>query len=232
MKLTPRLEAIASLIESNTKVADVGSDHGYLAVYLHQLGKGIIPIASDINVGPVENAKETLIEEKLEHEIEVRLGGGLEPYSLGEVDVAVIAGMGGILIKDIIEQSLDKIVALKYAVLQPMTQQPYLRQWLIDNHFEIFNERFVNEGSKFYEIFCIRSGQMPEFNEIAYDIGFNRCDQSQSKEEYKAFLSHKLEKFEQVRTEIENKGSMASQAMLDKLVVKILSVREVLENVR
>lgn len=232
MKLTPRLEAIAELIEPNCRVADVGSDHGYLAVHLYRAGLGIKPIASDVNAGPVENAKQTLYEEGLEDEIEVRLGGGLQPYEVGETDIAVIAGMGGILIKEILMESLDKVRAMKYLVLQPMTQQPFLRQWLVENNFEIFNERYVVEGLKYYEIFCVKSGHMPVCDEIALDIGFGRCHEGQDKDSYLAFLTHKLDKFKQVKGEIESNGSETSQAMAGKLEEKIKKVSEVIARVR
>lgn len=232
MKLTPRLQAIAELIEPNTRVADVGSDHGYLAVYLHQMDKGIQVIASDVNAGPVENAKETLAAEGLSEAIDVRLGGGLLPYAPGETDIAVIAGMGGILIKDIIMESLPKVTAMKYLVLQPMTQQPFLRQWLIDNGFEIFNERFVTEGVKFYEIFCIKPGQMQAEDEIHLDIGFGKNHSSQSMADYLGFLNHKLDKFKQVKSEIDEKGSEQSKVMSEKLEIKMKRLEEVIANVR
>lgn len=232
MKLTPRLQAIADLIAPNSKVADVGSDHGYLAVYLYQMNKGIKPIASDVNAGPVENAKATLAEEGLLDAIEVRLGGGLLPYALGETNIAVIAGMGGILIKDIIMESMDKVKAMDYLVLQPMTQQPFLRQWLVENGFEIFNERFVTEGAKFYEIFCIKPGQMIVEDEICLDIGFGKNHLEQPMADYLDFLNHKLDKFKQVKTEIDEKGSEQSKGMSDKLEMKMRRLVEVIARVR
>lgn len=232
MKLTPRLQAIAELVEPSTSVADVGSDHGYLAVYLYQLGKGIKPIASDVNAGPVENARETLAEEGLCDAIEVRLGGGLQPYAMGETDIAVIAGMGGILIRDIIAESLDKVRAMKYLILQPMTQQPFLRQWLIENGFDIFDERFVMEGAKFYEIFCIRPGQLALSHDICLDIGFNRCHSGQSPEDYQRFLAHKRDKFISVKREIEERGSGSSKGLVDQLEQKIQRINEVMSHVR
>lgn len=232
MKLTPRLKAIANLIPSGVNVADVGSDHGYLAVYLYQSGRNICPIASDINQGPIDNALETLVEEGLQGQIEVRLGGGLLPYKKGEVDVAVIAGMGGILIRDIIVESLPLVETLDFLVVQPMTQQPFLREWLCANGFEIFNETFVSEGSKFYEIFCVRKGSMPAYEPHCLDIGFGRLAENHDILEYEKFLTHKIDKLSGVKAEIEAKGSVEAKASAEVIAQKLVKLSEVLSDVR
>ena len=115
MKLTNRLLKIASLVSENKRVADIGTDHGYIPVYL--LNKGIIDFAilADVNKGPLENARSEVKINKLEDKVDLRLGSGIEVLKKGEVDEVIIAGMGGILISELLEankevaHSLDKL---------------------------------------------------------------------------------------------------------------------------
>lgn len=235
MKLTPRLQAIADHIPSHCLVGDVGTDHGYLAAYLVESDHHIKVIASDINEGPVENALRTLEENQLGHLIEVRLGGGLEPYALGELDMAVIAGMGGMLIRDIISESLEKVRALKGAILQPMTQQAELRRWLCENDFDIFNEIVVREGDKFYEIFSIRPGTTPVLDSLSLEIGFrseDRVSVHQDQDIYRGFLSFKANKYSKIIESIRENGSEDSQEALIQARERLKGIEEALSNVR
>lgn len=233
MKLTPRLKAIADQVCDHCKVADIGSDHGYLVAALYESNRGIKPIASDINEGPVENALRTLEENDLIGKIEVRLGGGLQPYALGEVDVAVIAGMGGMLIRDILSEAIDKVEALKYAILQPMTQQSELRRWLCEAGFEIFNEIVVREGDKFYEIFSIKKGSVSLEDPIYLEIGLQGTKRSplQEPEVYSAYLNFKMNKYTKIIESIRQKGSEESQETLEVATAKLNKIREVLSHV-
>lgn len=234
MKLTPRLQAIANLIPDHVKMGDIGSDHGYLVTYLYEEGRGVKPIASDINQGPVDNAIRTFEENNLVGKIDVRLGGGFEPYDIGEIDVAVIAGMGGILIRDIIEAAYEKASALKFMVLQPMTQQAFLRAWLLENGFEIFAEQVVREGEKFYEIFCVRRGECSVLDTLDYEIGLRQARLSfpkQDKDVFRAYLEHKIRKYDIIKTQVASKGSEESREMLLEVETKIQKLKGVLESV-
>ena len=235
MKLTPRLKAIADMIPAGCKVGDVGSDHGYLVAYLVENNIVEKAIASDINQGPVDNAISTIKENNMTEQVEVRLGGGLEPYTCGEIDVAVIAGMGGMLIRDIIQEAISQARELDFLILQPMTQQPELRRWLLENDFQIFNETNVREGQKHYEIFCIRSGYTQLLHAIQYEIGFReRLDEmtTAQKEAYAEFLKHKISKYQKIKKEIEQKGSLDSAETLQLVAEKLQKIEEVLQDVR
>ena len=107
-KISKRLELIASFIPDNSKVIDIGCDHGLLDIYLYQNKKNISAIASDINKDPVRKSKLNISLEGLSEKIETRLGGGLEPIKTKEVDGIIIAGMGGNLIRDILEEGKNK----------------------------------------------------------------------------------------------------------------------------
>ncbi len=235
MKLTPRLQTIAELLPKGCRVGDVGSDHGYLVTYLVEQQWVTKAIATDINQGPVDNAISTLKENNMLDLVEVRLGGGLEPYQGDEIDVAVIAGMGGMLIRDIIQDRIALAKGLEFLILQPMTQQYELRKWLVANDFEIFNEKNVREGNKYYEIFCVKPGKTEVSDPIQFEIGFKLPVPEMGEEdlrEYEAFLRHKLKKYEKISKEIAHKGSAGSAETLELATQKLHKIEEVLNDVR
>lgn len=172
MKLTDRLEKIASLVSEGAIVADIGTDHGYIPVYL--LENGIIEksILSDINRGPLENAKEEVNRKKLSNKADLRLGGGVSVLNPGEADEIIIAGMGGILIAEIIEEGLEVCSRVNKLILQPMQASEELRKYLLNNNFEIINEHLVNEDFRIYEIIEATYNENIEtgIDEIYYEV--------------------------------------------------------------
>jgi tRNA (adenine22-N1)-methyltransferase len=152
LKLTPRLQAIADSIKECEVLADVGTDHAYIPIYLMLNGNITKAIATDINKGPIDIAQRRIKQYKLENKIEVRQGSGFEVLKPKEADTIVIAGMGGMLITEIIEQRKDIAKAAKVLVMQPMLDSGKLRRYLMENGFEIFEEELAKEDSKIYEI--------------------------------------------------------------------------------
>ena len=128
LALQPRLQAIAGLVAAGTRLVDVGTDHGYLPVYLLQ--EGVIPaaIATDIGQAPLDHARRTAAAYGLSKRLSFRLCDGLAAVSPEEVDTVVIAGMGG----ETIAAILDAVpwAGEKDLLLQPMTRAELLRPWL------------------------------------------------------------------------------------------------------
>ncbi|SHJ47358.1 tRNA (adenine22-N1)-methyltransferase [Geosporobacter subterraneus DSM 17957] len=172
MKLKPRLLAITEMIDKNSVVADIGTDHGYVPVYLiqHQIARKVI--AADVNKGPLNSAEAAIKANGLENYIETRLGSGLEVLSPGEVDTVIIAGMGGLLIRDLLAARPDIVQTVQTFILQPMVAQDELRKWLINNNFQIIDERLAKEEHRIYEIIVVRKGHQVISDELYYDIGF------------------------------------------------------------
>ena len=162
MELTPRLRTIAELVPHDAAFADIGTDHAYLPVWL--LLNGVIrhAIAADINQGPLEHARETARKYSVEEQMDFRLCDGLKGIREGEASVIAIAGMGGDTIAHILEQAPWTKKPEITLLLQPMTSQPDLRQWLSENGYCIENERIVREGEKLYTIFSVKAGAMDE----------------------------------------------------------------------
>jgi tRNA (adenine22-N1)-methyltransferase len=158
VKLSDRLQKIADFIEPGESVADIGTDHGFLPAALWASGKSPYVILSDINTGPIEKARANLDKYFPEKEFDIRIGNGLHPLKTAEVDTVVIAGMGGLLIADILGDDPEKTKTFKKFILQPRTAQNKLRAWLLENGFEIKEEALVREGEYICEIIAAEPG--------------------------------------------------------------------------
>ncbi len=171
MKLGPRLKAVADMIPAGSVVADIGTDHGYLPVYLVEQGVSVGVVATDVNQGPLNKAIEQIRFHRLEDRIITRLGRGLNAVTPGEVNVVVIAGMGGVLITDILHEGRRVIEKAELLVLQPMNAQESVRRWLVENGFSISDEVLAMENRKIYEIIAAVHGSQTIEDPIHYEIG-------------------------------------------------------------
>ncbi len=159
MQLDDRLQALADFVPKGCRAADIGTDHGYLAIDLIREEKATFVVAGDLNQGPYEAAKRTVRENAIgEDQISVRLGNGLQVLAPGEVDTVCIAGMGGILMTQILEQSLDVMEQLKTLVLQPMNGAMELRSWLYHHKWHIVDEALAVDDGRIYEIIKAEPG--------------------------------------------------------------------------
>ncbi|NLB41925.1 MAG: SAM-dependent methyltransferase [Clostridiales bacterium] len=175
MNIRPRLRAIADLVPPSRRLADIGTDHGYLPLYLVQWGRIPSAIAADVSAGSLKKASVLIDQNNMYHVIETRLGDGLSVLSAGEVDTIVIAGMGGVLISEILQQGEEIARNASTLILQPMIGQEELRRWLIQNHYRIQDEDLVKESNRIYEIIvAVPDAQVKEYdNNIYYEIGLS-----------------------------------------------------------
>ena len=173
MKLTDRLLKIASLVTKGSKVADIGTDHGYIPVYLLNKGYVDFAILADVNKGPLENARSEVINNNLTDKVDLRLGSGIEVLNENEVDEVIIAGMGGILISELLEAKKSVAHNLDKLILQPMQAQDELRKYLLNNGYEILDEVLVKEDFRIYEIIVAKytSKNTVVEDEIYYEVG-------------------------------------------------------------
>lgn len=155
--LTPRLKLIADLVEGKT-VADIGTDHAYIPIHLMKNGRCDRVIASDVNKGPSEIAKNHIKSEGLE--IEVRTGSGLSVLMPGEVQDIIIAGMGGKLICEILEANAE-VAKNSRLILQPMNGQYELRTFLLKEGYNISYEDLALEGFKVYNVIVCDMNKEP-----------------------------------------------------------------------
>ncbi|GAB7386336.1 tRNA (adenine(22)-N(1))-methyltransferase TrmK [Bacillaceae bacterium] len=158
MKLSRRLQKVASYIPNGSRVADIGSDHAYLPTYLIQRGIASHVIAGELNEGPWRAARSQVRAAGLEGRIDVRKGDGLTVIEKGEVDVITIAGMGGTLISKILGEGLEKLEGVRRLVLQPNLGEPLVRRWLYGHRWQLVAETIVKEDGRIYEILVAEKG--------------------------------------------------------------------------
>lgn len=150
IRLSQRLFNVSELITPGLRVADIGTDHGYLSIYLYQNDITKSVIASDVKTGPLQKAAENIELYGLSQEIDLRLSDGLKMYEPGEVDSIVMAGMGGNLVIDIISESMEVCEKAKELILQPQSDVSKVRHFLQENNYMIISESMVYEEGKFY----------------------------------------------------------------------------------
>jgi tRNA (adenine22-N1)-methyltransferase len=232
-KLSKRLDMLANLSFPSMKLADIGTDHGYLP--LHLLEKGHIEhcILCDINIGPLENAKRSFREADFTNQTEFRLGSGIEPLEPAEVETVVIAGMGGGLIIDILSHDLQKSLSFEKLLLQPMTEQSVLRQWLLDQGFRIKSDHYVHESSKYYEIIEISNSDDDSIIDIhahSADLEFGYRISRDNASEYIKFLLYRRHKYETIIKQLANSASQTSKH--DACVNKLITIESILQRLK
>lgn len=172
VKLSERLSATASLIRGGGIVADIGTDHGYLPIYL--IENNIIPraIAADIGKMPLENAHTSVAEAGLSDKISLRLSDGLNSFSPEDAVEFVFAGMGGTLIAEKLKE-ISWIKNSKYHfVFQPQSRAEELREFLYNNGFEIEKEVATHEGRRYYIAFsAVYTGINTPYNDSLCFLG-------------------------------------------------------------
>jgi len=186
IKLDTRLKMAAEEVRQGKKVADIGTDHAYLPAYL--IENNICPsaIAADIGKGPLENAKKVVSTSPLLSEkIQLRLSNGLEKISSDEADDIVIAGMGGILISEILTKAPWVKNENKRLILQPMSHAEDVRKYLCENGFEIIKEKASTDGKHNYIIIVAEfRNKENDKDEAFYDKGLIQYDTSEVAQKY------------------------------------------------
>lgn len=166
-QLDHRLGAIYDMVKGGT-VADIGTDHALLPVALIESGRCTAGFACDIGTGPLDSAGRTIAAAGLSVRIERILYDGIPPRCY-DCDAIIIAGMGGLLIGDILARA--DLAAKTQLLLQPMTKAPELRRWLLDHGYCITQERYVREGKMLYVILEAHRGPSESYTAAELEVG-------------------------------------------------------------
>lgn len=239
MILSERLTRIASFVPKGLVVADIGTDHALLPIYL--VLEGISPrvIACDLHPGPLESAKANVFLYKLAKNIEIRQGDGLKALDPGDTAVIVIAGMGGAKIREILETSPAVLDGVFRMILQPQGGAGIVRRWLFDHNWQIIDEDLVLEHDNYYEIII---------SEPLGDIKTMGIDKKPSRKERELLeigpclvekkhplliplLQKKIKLAENVLKSLRHAKTPAARKMRQEWRRKILLFRRVIENV-
>lgn len=159
MELSIRLKAVADLVTPGLRLADIGTDHAYIPIYLVE--RKVVPsaIAMDINKGPLERAESNIKEHGLEQKIRTCLSDGLSRLELNEADTMIAAGMGGALVIKILSAKKDIVDDLQEIILQPQSEIWKVRQYLCEQGYRIVDETMVIDDGKYYTAMKAVKGQ-------------------------------------------------------------------------
>ena len=158
-RLSKRLEVVASYVKENSKIIDIGCDHGLLSIYLAKKYSNIKIIASDVNENALNNAINNIKKEHLEDRIETRLGNGLDVIISDEIDTIVIAGMGANTIVGILKYSTNKLKNVKTIIIQSNTDLYFLRKNVTNLGYYIEDESLVEDSNIIYTVIKFTKGK-------------------------------------------------------------------------
>lgn len=186
IKLDIRLKMAADEVRKGKKVVDIGTDHAYLPAYLIENKICSSAIAADIGKGPLENARKVVSTSKeLSEKIQLRLSDGLKEISSHEAEDIVIAGMGGILISEILSAAPWVRDETKRLILQPMSHAEDVRRYLCENGFEIIKEKACTDGKHNYIIIIAEfKNKANDKDEAFYYKGLIQHDTSEDAQKY------------------------------------------------
>ena len=226
MKLSIRLLSLASFITKNSIVADIGTDHGYIPMYLIENHISKYVIATDVSIGSLNKTISYINDLEFKGKVEARLGNGLEVIKPFEVDTVVIAGMGGLLIRDILDKDINISNSITNFVLQPMIAVKELREYLFNNHYKIVDEDLVKEDNKYYEIIYAKKGKDFIDKEIYFEISQRIIEKKHPL--LKEFINHKIAIASNILNNLEDKTSEKSKNRYEELNKLIKEYKEVL----
>ncbi|MCR1903586.1 tRNA (adenine(22)-N(1))-methyltransferase [Lactobacillus taiwanensis] len=226
--LEERLAQIGKMVDPESRLADIGTDHAYLPIALVKEGKIDFAIASDVAAGPLNNAKQDIEQAGLEEKIETRLGSGLETLKTEDrIDTVVIAGMGGKLMTNLLETAYQEGKKYPTLILEANIGEPLVRKWLMDHQYEIVNEKIIEVAGHIYEIIKAKLGR-EKVVLSEQDLEFGSF---LSKEKNQAFIkkwSNQLHYYKNLLANL-NKAKNKDQEKIDKINALIEMIEEVLK---
>lgn len=215
--LSKRLQNVADMVTKGYIVADIGTDHGYVPIYL--IKNGIVPkaYAMDINEGPLKIADKNIRLEGLQDKITTVLSDGMNEMTSEMAESVVIAGMGGDLITDILNRGKN-IKGIKELVLSPHKRVDIVRKYLLDNNWKITGENMVIDNNKYYTILKA----VPEREESEYDeteIMYGRLLLLKKNPILKQYLEKENKMYEEVLKKVKNSKNETKNSVMNNLKI-------------
>ena len=220
MQLSKRMALLASKVTEGNRLADVGTDHGYIPIVLVQEKKIPSAIAMDVNIGPLNRAQEHIQAYGLDTYIETRLSDGLAKLRAGEADTVLIAGMGGPLTVRILSEGMHCLDSVKELILQPQSDIQQVRAYLSSHQFRIVEEDIVLDEGKFYPVMKVVHGQMEEMGEA--ELSYGKQSLQRSPKVLRQYLKEEIRKTEAVLRALETAGKAETERyaeLYDKLTL-------------
>lgn len=226
MQLSKRLKAVASFVTEGNILADIGTDHGYIPIYL--VKNGIIPraFAMDINKGPLERADEHIAEEGLHDSIETRLSNGLDKLYENEADTVLVAGMGGALIIDILQRGRKVLDTVKELVLSPHSEWEEVRRYLGDSGYKITQEDMLIDAEKYYVIIKAIKEKPEEYDEV--QLKYGKILIEEKNEILKEYLLREKDKYLLILENLKTNSSVKAEERMKEIQEELVLVDEAL----
>lgn len=230
VQLSKRLNEVAQYVKQEARLADIGSDHAYLPCALVEQGRINLAVAGEVVNGPFKRAQKEVMSRGLEKQIDVRLGDGLDVIQPEDkITTITICGMGGVLIRQILEKGLknEKIDGSECLILQPNVGEEKLRKFLVENDYDIMAEKIVEENDKLYEIIAAE----PAKDSIHYSEKELRYGPHLLKERSSLFLKKcrlEKEKLTMIKQQIERSQKDQSEK-LQQITTQIQEIEELIK---
>lgn len=204
INLDSRLSCVAGFVRNGSRVADIGTDHAYIPVYLLLNGVSPSAVAADLREMPLKNAKKTIEQFSLSDSIDAVISNGLDSIEKDSCEDIVIAGMGGILITEILSRT-EWIFDAKYRfILQPMSHHEDVRSFLFENGFEIKGEKCCLDSKHCY---CVTVAEYTGIkNEHSPAEIYTGILDKSTDEASKIFLTNQLRRLEKRFNALKNSG--------------------------
>lgn len=215
--LSKRLQRVLDYINVSDKLADIGCDHGYLALHAIKKGVSFVQLV-DNKIGPLNVAKANLSKEELNADIIYSLSNGLSNIDKN-INTVAICGMGGDLISSIINENIDVAKRMKHLILEANTKVSILREFLSNNSFKIIDEDVIYDKGKYYEILYV--AYTLDCNKLSpKEIEFGPILLRKKSDTFIGFLNYKLDKL--------NKIILKNDSSINNLEEKIKAIKEIL----
>ena len=227
MELSSRLKIIASFVSEGMCVADIGTDHGYIPIYLTSEGMTDKAYAMDVNRGPLERASENIRKEGLNGKIRCILSDGMEKLPM-DADSAVIAGMGGDLMEQILMRGEDRLFRLSELVLSPQSHGEKVRRFLHSHGFAIEKEALIKEDGKYYIVIKAVRGRQSYGESWQYSYGTHLTGLKDPL--MKEYLTKELNDKQKILDSFEGKDSEHLRRRAGELSCILREIKEALKN--
>lgn len=236
MILSVRMQAVASMVSPGLKVADIGTDHAYIPIYL--VSEGISPsaLAMDLRDGPLLSAEKNIAEHGLSSIIKTRLSDGMDALREYEAESVIISGMGGMLMVDILKRGLNKHPEIREYVLQPQSDIDVLRRFIYDNGLLIVDERMLFESGKYYTLMkAVAAASVPGVDAVIYrdeaDFAYGKILIDRADEVLREYLIMRREKLEEICKGISGAENIRQQERYKELMHELFIVGEILNRI-
>lgn len=226
MKLTKRLEKIASFVQQGSIIADLGTDHGYIPIYLALNNIISKAYAVDIGEGPLERAKKNIEENNVKDKVEAVLSDGLEKITDKHIDTLIIAGMGGMLIKKILFDASLKLKEIPNLILSPHLDVKEVRHTVHKLGYSIIKEDLILEDNKLYSIIVCHHGN--EYYKNDYEYKYGKLLIETKNKLLKKYILERKKKYNDILLSLSNENTQASLKRKKEIKYLLNEIEEVI----